>query len=79
MGSKKLLALSASVILLTASDSSAVITEIIDSTGDGLGNTLNAAVGVVVDSHGNVYVTGKLPGERWPHLDTRDRYSRLSL
>ena len=34
------------------------ITEIIDSTGDGGGNTLDAPHGVAVDASGNVYVTG---------------------
>jgi hypothetical protein len=34
------------------------ITEIIDSTGDRSGNTLNATQDVAVDSSGNVYVTG---------------------
>ena len=38
------------------------ITEIIDGTGDGLGNQLNGAEGVTVDSSGNVYVTGKVTG-----------------
>ena len=35
------------------------ITEIIDSTGDGSGNTLSNAPGVAVDGSGNVYVTGR--------------------
>ena len=34
------------------------ITEIIDSTGDGAGNTLNAPKPIAVDGSGNVYVTG---------------------
>jgi len=34
------------------------ITEIIDSTGDGVGNTFNAPSGVATDSSGNVFVTG---------------------
>ncbi len=34
------------------------ITEIIDGTGDGAGNTLNTAYGVAADVIGNVYVTG---------------------
>ena len=35
-----------------------VITEIIDSTGDGAGNPLDAPEGIAVDGLGNVYVTG---------------------
>ena len=35
-----------------------MITEIIDSTGDGAGNTLNQPFGVAVDGSGNVYVAG---------------------
>ena len=34
------------------------ITEIIDSTGDGSGNSLSAAEGIAVDGSGNVYLTG---------------------
>jgi len=34
------------------------ITEIIDSTGDGGGNTLSGPFGITVDASGNVYVTG---------------------
>jgi DNA-binding beta-propeller fold protein YncE len=47
-------------VLALASPSNAqhVITEIIDATGDGGGNTLNAPQGVAVDSTGNVYVAG---------------------
>ncbi len=36
-----------------------VITEIIDSTGDGLGNRLNGLYGIAVDDAGNAYVTGR--------------------
>ena len=35
------------------------ITEIIDSTGDGAGNTLDGPKGIAVDGSGNVYVTGE--------------------
>jgi hypothetical protein len=35
-----------------------VITEIIDSTGDGAGNTLDFSCGIAVDGNGNVYVAG---------------------
>jgi len=34
------------------------ITEIIDSTGDGVGNILNNPIGVATDSSGNVFVVG---------------------
>ncbi len=36
-----------------------VITEIIDGSGDGAGNTLSVPVGVAVDGAGNVYVAGR--------------------
>jgi len=36
------------------------ITQIIDSTGDGAGNTLSSPWGLAVDSSGNVYVAGSL-------------------
>jgi cysteine-rich repeat protein len=39
-------------------DPNGTITEIIDSTGDGSGNTLSGPSGVAVDGLGNVYVTG---------------------
>jgi hypothetical protein len=47
-------------VLALASPSNAryVITEIIDSNGDGAGNTLDLAVRVAVDECGNVYVAG---------------------
>ena len=35
-----------------------VKTVILDSTGDGAGNTLLSPIGVAVDSSGNAYVTG---------------------
>ena len=35
-----------------------MITEIIDATGDGGGNTLGAPVGIAVDGWDNAYVTG---------------------
>ncbi len=38
------------------------ITEIIDATGDGGGNTLGSPFGIAVDGSGNVYVTGKSDG-----------------
>ncbi len=34
------------------------ITEIIDASGDGAGNTLDGSHGIAVDDAGNVYVTG---------------------
>ncbi|MFQ5515904.1 MAG: hypothetical protein ACE5FG_15970, partial [Myxococcota bacterium] len=36
------------------------ITEIIDATGDGVGNTLNAPFGITVDAAGNAYVAGSV-------------------
>jgi hypothetical protein len=49
-------------VLALASPSNAqyVITEIIDSTGDGGGNTLENPPDVAVDSSGTVYVAGYL-------------------
>ena len=38
---------------------SQAITELIDSSGDGLGNTLNTASAIEVDDAGNVYVSGR--------------------
>ena len=38
-----------------------IITEIIDTTGDGAGNTLNGPYGIAVDTSGNVYVAGIVP------------------
>jgi uncharacterized protein YjiK len=38
--------------------SGGTITEILDSTGDGLGNTLFGAAGVAIDASDNVYVSG---------------------
>ena len=37
---------------------SGTITEIIDSTGDGLGNTLDFAWPIALDASGNIYVGG---------------------
>jgi predicted nucleic-acid-binding Zn-ribbon protein len=45
--------------LATPSNAQYVITEIIDSTGDGAGNSLVGAWGVAADSSGNVYVVGQ--------------------
>ena len=38
---------------------SKIITQIIDSTGDGGGNTLSSPGGIAVDGSGNVYVIGR--------------------
>ena len=35
-----------------------MVTEILDATGDGAGNTLDGPFGVAVDGAGNLYVTG---------------------
>jgi uncharacterized protein YjiK len=48
----------AALALASPSNAWYVITEIIDATGDGGGNTLAGPYGVAVDSSGNVYVTG---------------------
>ena len=50
-----------SIVLLAlcpTEGSGQVITEIIDSTGDGGGNDLRFAAGIAVDGSGNVYVGG---------------------
>ncbi len=46
------------IALLPEAAQSKTITEIIDSAGDGGGNTLTGTCGVAVDGSGNVYVTG---------------------
>ncbi len=50
--------LSLAFAVLVPSIGAAQITEIIDATGDGAGNPLDAPAGVAVDGSGNVYVTG---------------------
>lgn len=52
-----LLALAA-LIVLGSGNARAVITEIIDANGDGLGNTLSEPIGIAVDSAENVYLVG---------------------
>ncbi len=37
-----------------------LVTEIIDATGDGMGNGLSSPIGLAADSEGNVYVAGSL-------------------
>ncbi len=49
------------------------ITEIIDSTGDGGGNTLDGTFSVAVDGSGNVYVTGLYSDNAFKHLTTAPR------
>lgn len=45
--------------LTTLAAASPQITEIIDATGDGQGNTLSASTGIVVDGQGHAYVTSQ--------------------
>ncbi len=57
MGKQNLISLSALFLVLTASVAAAgTITQIIDATGDGMGNTLDGASGIAVDGAGNAYV-----------------------
>jgi hypothetical protein len=51
-------ALVALSFVLAAGAAAQTATKIIDSTGDGNGNTLGGAFDVAVDASGNVYVTG---------------------
>ncbi len=53
-----LLAACAALFLLAPIAALGAITEIIDATGDGGGNTLSAPIGTAVDGSGNVYVAG---------------------
>ncbi len=48
----------AALIVLGSGNARAVITEIIDANGDGLGNTLSEPIGIAVDSAENVYLVG---------------------
>jgi hypothetical protein len=53
-----ILLVTAMLALASPSNAQYLITEIIDATGDGAGNTLNNPWQAAVDSNGNVYVTG---------------------
>ena len=61
------------IALLPGSAYSKTITEIIDSMGDGGGNTLNSPEDVAVDGSGNVYVTGDISDNAFKHLTTAPR------
>jgi hypothetical protein len=52
------LVVGAMAVFPAPSIAAAQITEIIDSTGDGAGNTLHEPYGIAVDGAGNVYVSG---------------------
>ena len=52
------LVVGAAAVVPAPSIAAAQITEIIDGTGDGAGNTLSGPYGIAVDGNGNVYVTG---------------------
>ncbi|MAB79728.1 MAG: hypothetical protein CMJ89_10295, partial [Planctomycetes bacterium] len=58
IGASRLLVALASAVFLMASIGAAQITQIIDATGDGAGNTLGFPYGIAVDGSGNVFVTG---------------------
>ena len=47
------------LVFTSSGQATAQITEIIDATGDGAGNVLDAAAGVALDASGNVYVSGR--------------------
>ena len=55
---KNILSLLLFIICLMGAANAQTITEIIDATGDGTGNTLNWPQGIAVDGSGNVYLTG---------------------
>ena len=46
------------IVLFPQAAQPQTITEIIDSTGDGAGNTLDQALGIDIDGAGNVYIGG---------------------
>ncbi|MFT7485276.1 MAG: hypothetical protein ACI9F9_001123, partial [Candidatus Paceibacteria bacterium] len=53
-------ALSLATALILPTIGGAQVTEIIDATGDGAGNTLSQPRHVAADDAGNIYVTGRL-------------------
>ena len=53
------LVVGAMAVFPAPSTAEAQITEIIDSTGDGAGNTLAGPVGIAVDGSRNAYVAGR--------------------